>query len=383
MPLPQGRLWLCCAAFTLALVPAGGASPQLSGAELVARETAYHASRAMIAVYDFHKTQQTDAFSLDFRNSSGAEVSVGIYNATDTGMGIASVSRAIKSRTSWRYDAGAFGGTRNFKVFIGAVAVTPCFKYTGAKAPSIINITTASGGACSVTVLPVSQRTPADLLPYGPTALQARYRAHVQELTYLVSQTTQYLFVAFVGTEPIQANQEMNAKGLMTNSHASFPGVNVHLGWADAVRDIYPNLLKLITGWKGTRKIVVTGFSMGGALAGYLTYRLLAEGITNPIWLATFGSPRHATEDFRDAFRKRLVAPHRAYTMEMLNSRGERDEKIFEWPNNYPLLKFTVYPTGQLVEYRCAESKEPVECDNGSHVHRFYAQAAALRWSQK
>jgi hypothetical protein len=371
---------LCATCLTPA--PLAAQAAQMSEAERNARETAYVASRAVKALYEFFDYQKADGLSIEFRNVTTSSMRVNIYNATDNVMAIAAATSTLASRSAWRHTTLTQGSTVNVRVFRGLSPIH-CAERKGVRSPAIVNLT----GTCGVTVLPVRQTVPPSLQPYGITAnFLGRHHAYPQKLSYIIAQGGKYLFVAFLGTDSIPENLVMNLAAARVRNNPMFSGVEVHAGWATAINTIYPDLYPRIRAWQGNRTLVVTGFSMGGALAGYLTYVLMADANVGPIWLATFGSPRYATAEFKAAFDRRASTKRpRAYSIEL-----EGDPKLLLWPKGFrdvsPVLGFEVFRTGQAVDYLCSETLHLGNClsknpESGPHNHRFYEEAAQTRWS--
>jgi hypothetical protein len=105
--------------------------------------------------------------------------------------------------------------------------------------------------------------------------------------------------VAFRGTVSIgNALTDVNA-ALIRQS--IFPGL-VHLGFAHAAETVYPTVRILLTASGRELPILVTGHSLGGAMATLVAHRLSAEGF--PVRAVySYGSPRPGDRDFRDAYR--------------------------------------------------------------------------------
>ena len=105
--------------------------------------------------------------------------------------------------------------------------------------------------------------------------------------------------VAFRGTESI-GNVLTDVKTALIR-HGIFPGL-VHLGFAHATDAVYPTVRVLLTALDRRLPILVTGHSLGGAMATLVAHRLLVEGF--PVRAVyTYGSPRPGDRSFRDAYR--------------------------------------------------------------------------------
>ena len=105
--------------------------------------------------------------------------------------------------------------------------------------------------------------------------------------------------VAFRGTETI-GNALTDVKTALIR-HGIFPGL-VHLGFAHAADIVYPSVRVLVTAMGRERPILITGHSLGGAMATLVAHRLSAEGF-HVRAVYTYGSPRPGDRNFRDAYR--------------------------------------------------------------------------------
>jgi len=105
--------------------------------------------------------------------------------------------------------------------------------------------------------------------------------------------------VAFRGTVSI-GNALTDVKAALIRQ-AIFPGL-VHLGFARAAETVYPTVCTLLTALGRRLPILVTGHSLGGAMATLVAHRLHVEGF--PVRAVySYGSPRPGNHDFRDAYR--------------------------------------------------------------------------------
>ena len=105
--------------------------------------------------------------------------------------------------------------------------------------------------------------------------------------------------VAFRGTELI-GNALTDVKTALIR-HGIFPGL-VHLGFSRACDAVYPAVRVLLTGLDRRLPILVTGHSLGGAMATLVAHRLAAERF--PVRAVySYGSPRPGDRIFRDSYR--------------------------------------------------------------------------------
>ena len=105
--------------------------------------------------------------------------------------------------------------------------------------------------------------------------------------------------VAFRGTESV-GNALTDAETALIR-HDAFPGL-VHLGFSHAADAVYPTVRSLLTCLARELPILVTGHSLGGAMATLVAHRLSAEGF--PVRAVySYGSPRAGDRHFRNAYR--------------------------------------------------------------------------------
>ena len=105
--------------------------------------------------------------------------------------------------------------------------------------------------------------------------------------------------VAFRGTASI-GNALTDIEAALIR-HDIFPGL-IHFGFARAAEAVYPMVRVLLTALDRRLPILVTGHSLGGAMATLVSHRLAVEGF--PVRAVyTYGSPRAGNRSFRDAYR--------------------------------------------------------------------------------
>lgn len=107
--------------------------------------------------------------------------------------------------------------------------------------------------------------------------------------------------IACRGTEPTQISDLLADLNTIPKRHG--PGF-VHSGFRKEARKIWDPVLAYAQK-HSAKKIVVTGHSLGAAMATYIAQELAWHGITN-VELYTFGSPRLGSRDFVDA----MTVPH-------------------------------------------------------------------------
>lgn len=168
----------------------------------------------------------------------------------------------------------------------------------------------------------------------GPAAVnifcEAWYRDFSQDISYFVYVDHKVMYIAFRGTDKsLTSNVSMNednADPIVKHGH------RVHEGWWTAKNKVWKKLKPLIVKWGKGRKVIVTGQSMGGVMAAYLTRTMLANKDTKrmAIRLITFGAPRYTLS--YNFFPKRKT--FYVYTFENLyyrNNRWRTDPVVFSW----------------------------------------------------
>ncbi len=199
-----------------------------------------------------------------------------------------------------------------------------------------------------------------------------------------------YLPQAFVnGTtitfDPVRNPARRIADGLeaglngLGKLNPGFPKVITHSGWAQGVNDVFPAIVEEMERQRaGGKTVIVTGHSLGGALAGYLMYRLMHDtefvNNTRPHRLVTFCAPHYAAQlhprlaealsvgkridRFELNFVRRLnhAAPNfAAYAFEnrtQPNSAGDtyRDQIALSWATPAGAIPFPTLPSGFLTD---------------------------------
>lgn len=112
------------------------------------------------------------------------------------------------------------------------------------------------------------------------------------------------IFIAFRGSHDIK-NWITNIRFLKTYPYSN--NIAIEKGFYNLFKKnkdtIYSNLYNL-TDKYNTNKVIITGHSLGGALATVLTFDILYNNYPFDIYLTTFGSPRVGNQDFVNDFNK-------------------------------------------------------------------------------
>ncbi len=110
----------------------------------------------------------------------------------------------------------------------------------------------------------------------------------------------------------------------------------VHHGWSDAANHAYDLIVPEMTKQGAANKtIIITGHSMGGAVAGYFTYRLMRD--TELLQgkraheLVTFAAPRYAAEGFYGKFND--LATKKSLSVTSIEIVG--DTIPFSWESHF------------------------------------------------
>jgi hypothetical protein len=129
------------------------------------------------------------------------------------------------------------------------------------------------------------------------------------DLAVLFNPTT--FLVLFRGTE--RAGVRKFYRDLATNFRVTMPRVTlnktrmrIHRGFWKSYRSVRTRLLQLAKKQRGTRKVWISGHSLGGALSHIAALDFVGNGI--PVQqVVTFGSPRIGNVQFQQAYKKVLL----------------------------------------------------------------------------
>ncbi len=145
--------------------------------------------------------------------------------------------------------------------------------------------------------------------------------------------------VAFRGTVSI-GNALTDATAALVRQNI-FPGL-VHLGFAHAAETVYPTVRDLLAAQDRKLPILVTGHSLGGAMATLVAHRLAADGF--PVRAVySYGSPRPGDRNFRDAYR----VPHYRF----VNDNDLVPHLPMKWCFHHVGALKLLTPEGKLLEH--------------------------------
>lgn len=124
---------------------------------------------------------------------------------------------------------------------------------------------------------------------------------------WIIVSDKETVYIMFAGTNWLK-NGGLNLVGAFPN--AAYDGAVVQPAWAGMAATELNRMMNVLRQHVNERKeIVISGHSMGGAVAGYTTFLLAKVGILHPgkpHYLVTFGAPRYATQSFRTRLNKYL-----------------------------------------------------------------------------
>lgn len=243
------------------------------------------------------------------------------------------------------------------------------------------------GDGCSVTVVRNTDTT--YLKSQGISGGKHIYRwteAHKERINYLVARNDRYVIVAIRGTSNYQ-NLRMNGE-LSDDDPEKKPrskadkrrsianavpipkrGASVHTGWWRASGKIYDQVEPVVSDWAGKRgskkELIVTGHSMGGAVATYLATRFMEAGYGN-VHLVTFGSPRVSTRSFVRKFN--ALADSNAASVSFVERPD--DPRILDWVGPIEKLPgITIYGVDRYVGKHVVYRSGCSDPHSGSDYH--------------
>jgi hypothetical protein len=153
-------------------------------------------------------------------------------------------------------------------------------------------------------------------------------------ISFSVVQDKKHVYVTFLGTvndtlKEVNGLPNWNKPWVITNAQPvlhsrNFEGVWTHPGWAALSNTVYQTIVGEIERLdpNNQKSVILSGHSLGGAVAGHVMYRLLAKkqlNIALPHRLVTFGAPRYAPLSFKAHYEahQRQYPNAQSYTVEV------------------------------------------------------------------
>lgn len=115
-----------------------------------------------------------------------------------------------------------------------------------------------------------------------------------------VARTADTVFVIFEGTDPLLIANWVSDFRFVPNKHG------IHQGFGEALNSVWDDLKLALDQAKPISRLVVTGHSLGAALATLFAHRASAGLGIVPEAIYAFGMPRVGTPAFAAAYNKRL-----------------------------------------------------------------------------
>ncbi len=179
--------------------------------------------------------------------------------------------------------------------------------------------------------------------PYKITYIQNWHKRFKEDIDYLFAVNRSHIFIAFRGTDDSRsANLKMNENGPPNLEY----GTRVHKGWWRVAQKAWrKDLWPLVKKHLGNRKILVTGHSMGGAVAAYVVKQMQKDRgskktlkESTKLRLVTYGAPRYTfTKKF---FNKKNTL---IFTVEATQKNKCVDNVVWDWQvslrKHHPLYK--------------------------------------------
>ncbi|MEZ6041317.1 MAG: hypothetical protein R3C20_12485 [Planctomycetaceae bacterium] len=194
------------------------------------------------------------------------------------------------------------------------------------------------------------------------------------KLNFSIFSDTDTMFVTFYGT----TDQNWQGNIALPVVNPAYDNSATHAGWAAMAYDNYAAITKEMSGQGAAgKRIIMTGHSQGGAVAGHLMYLALKNKYLNQgkaHRLITFGAPRYGTPSFRENFNRHLrsSAPQtKAFDVEI-----EEDPKTTLWTDiiNLGLSNEHCF-TGTRIRRPKAFSGKTLRNDD-PHNHLYYVWVA-------
>ena len=126
-----------------------------------------------------------------------------------------------------------------------------------------------------------------------------------------VTRRPEAVLIVFRGTDE-RSDWKVNLDSIRERK-PFLPG-QVHKGFCEALAAPFEHNILPAVQQRGSRRVWITGHSLGGALAALCAARLIFEQSIAVTGLYTYGQPRVGDDDFADAFRSQMVGQYHRYT---------------------------------------------------------------------
>jgi len=131
------------------------------------------------------------------------------------------------------------------------------------------------------------------------------------------------IIVCFRGTD---SRPDRLADAMASKTTMSYEHVQVHTGFLRTLmvieQDVFNYCIDRLAG--GTRKLYITGHSLGAAMAVLFSMRWLLDSVSGVV---TFGCPRVGNRVFADMFNKK----HGMHSLRFVNNNDAVTKMPFEW----------------------------------------------------
>jgi hypothetical protein len=224
---------------------------------------------------------------------------------------------------------------------------------------------------------------------YDLTEYRQVWRRFSEQLNFLIAHNDSHVFIAFKGTTFTDEDDDAHTV-LNKDFRPDWEfGHRVHHGWWVASEKAFDREIKPVLEEHGEgRKILITGTSMGGAIAAYVTQQALRDRDTRdlPVRLVTFATPRYTLS--RNFFPRRGAwydEDFYVYTVEATKKNRCVDLKVYEWQRGlrrkYPVtlgrvdLKTPKNKRGDNVWFgRCKTDETSYDAVHSSDVYHDISQ---------
>jgi hypothetical protein len=151
-----------------------------------------------------------------------------------------------------------------------------------------------------------------------------------EDIDFAMATNATHVFIAFRGTHN-SANDRLNNDGTPVRAYGN-RGPWVHKGWWRVAHKAYKHEIRsyLIRHARG-KKILVSGHSLGGALAAYTAKLIQDDALfySNPLRLVTFGAPRYANDP--RFFKLGKKVDFWVFTVETVKRNECVDKVVYSW----------------------------------------------------